>query len=423
VRRFLVKFFCTLIVSTILLSSVGLCNLTVSAYSDWNPNKAIPSISYPISDLSISDDLIPSVSQTSDGLIYFDGTGCDFSKDVNVNNLHRDSEWNFISDKEGCDEVIKKCYQTFRAWGMTKEGAAAFCGNIAGESGGDPSTFGGSWSVKWEDDRVLDSSGNYKGFNHCGGLEYGKGDFGFGLIGFTVHDLMKLVFYIAGHEGKDFIDLDVQLLALSYLYGPRSSVFEDVKTSKMFQPFYDENDDGMNLIGYWNWDSYITDDLSGSSSEDKVKRLTAAFMCNIEVCAWDGSSGRSSKAIEYYNAFKDLEPYDYGENSVGVHKNGGSSDSNGIVSLNTIVSEWDLTGMPSQSGLVSDLNIPGLADTEMLERDFTVKQRYSIYEINKSIELKNEFDAWTKARVVIVFIGLLFMVYAILLALALMLTG
>lgn len=379
---------------------------------------------YPLSDLSKSDDLVPEERQNG-SYTYFDKTGYDFEKDVEVNKLHPDGYNNI--DFDGCEEVIKKCFQTFRAWGMTPEGAAAICGNIKGESGGDPSAFGADFAYSWNDERVLDSNGKYAGFKRLG-QKYDSVDFGFGLIGFTADVLIQLVFYIAAHEGKEFTDLSVQLLALSYMYGARCQKHEEMVNSTMFKPFYDENDDGMGLIHYLNWDKYVTVDLSGSGAENKIKRLTAAYMANCEACLYDGSSQRSEEAIKCYNKYKDLEPYDYGEDKAGVAQNpsdndnsgDGSSNNGSRVDLSGIVSEWDLTGMPSQSGLVEDLVNPHLADSSDIEKDFTVKQLYSIHEINKSKELQNEFDAWTKARVVIVFFGLLFIVYAILLMLALM---
>ena len=401
----LVSFIFTILFLVAVLSNI----FTISA-SAWGPDKFV----YPMDDLSYPDYLVPSW-EWKDGLNVFKDTGYDFVPKCEVNVYH-----NGYTGTSECDEILAKCYQTFLAWGMCPEGAVAVCGNIANESGGDPTAFGGGFAVNWEDERVLDGSGNYKGFKTMG--QGGESvDFGMGLIEFTANVWIEPVFYIAAHEHKEWTDLGCQLLCLSYDYGPRNQEETPPQDTTLFKPFYDEDDDAKSLIGFGQWNNYTGDagsyygDLSADSENGKIARLTLAYMANCEVPAVGLShlDRRIQTAQEKFQEWKDLEPVDYsnGGAEIGSKKSsGGESDGSYV-----LVDEWDLTGMPAKSGLVSDVAIPNAVTFENL----SVTEQYNVVNIKDSIELRESFELWDLARVAVVYLGLLLMVYSLLLIMAL----
>lgn len=371
----------------------------------------IGDIEYPLDDVSNPDNLVPSVN-TSNGYAKFEGTGYDFEADVETNL--------YYNNEEDYTEILAKCYQTFLAWGITPEGSAAICGNISCESGGDPTAFGPNWQYAWSDARMLDSSGNYMGFKYLDPYSGADDrDFGMGLIQFTSSDWLQLVFYIAGHEDKPWTDLSVQLTALSYSYGPLNSDDPKPEESELFKPFYSDEDDGTSLMGYRNWSLYdLTPLVSGGDlmkddEKKKIAILTVAYMANVEVCGYSSSvshvRGRIDNAYLYYDMFKDLPPCDYstGDGDSSYRNYSDTSD------LSTIIEEWQLTGMPSKSGLVSDITVPTLPDASNL----SISDSYNISQIGQSISLSKQYDAWTLVRVWIVFAGLMIIVYALLLGL------
>lgn len=396
-----------LAIVVLFVMSVMSNSFIMEAYA-WGPDN----FKYPMDDLSYPDDLVPHW-EWKNNLNNFVDTGYDYVPDCEVNLYH-----NGYTGTAECDEILAKCYQTFLAWGMCPEGAVAVCGNIANESGGDPTAFGGGFASTWDDERVLDSSGNCLGFRTMGqGVE--GADFGMGLIEFTANSWILPVFYIAAHEHKEWTDLGCQLLCLSYDYGPRNQEDTPASEQKLFKPFYDEKDDGKSLIGYGNWGLYshaagsFSGDLTADGENGKIARLTMAYMANCEVPGYDCShlDRRIQTAQEKFQEWKDLEPCDYseGETSTLTKKKVGS-ESRGIVS------EWELEGMPVKSGLVVKISVPGAADRKFL----SVNEAYNVSMIGSNIQDAKSIKILQTIRMSMAFVGLVLITYGILLFLCML---
>lgn len=386
--------------------------LNAEAAWEWGPDQFI----YPMDDLHKKDDLKPSWAFEG-GLNVFKDTGYDYVPDCEVNLYH--SGW---TGTDECEVILSQCYQTFLAWGMCREGAVAVCGNIANESGGDPTAFGGGFSVKWEDERVLDSSkSKCLGFRTMG--QGGEGvDFGMGLIEFTANVWIIPVFYIAAHEGKEWTDLGCQLLCLSYDFGPRcQSETVDPKTSKQFKPFYDESDNARSLIGLGGWGNYTGDtgdymgDLNADGANGKIARCTLSYMANCEVPAVGLSHAdrRIESAQRFYKEWEDLEPCDYSNGGTSSRKKKSDAKTSGV---GAVVNQWQLEGMPKRSGLVRKIYTPSEPDRENLN----ISELYNLSQISSNIKESREFMIWDTIRVLIVFLGMVLMVYTMLLVLAML---
>lgn len=261
----------------------------------------------------------------------------------------------YYKDQTKCDEIIQACYQEFLSWGMTPKGAAAICGNIACESGGDP-TITENW---------------------CDWSNFRFGVTGIGLMGFTYWTIQVDLFNIAAETNRKWTDLAVQLKLIQNFIGP------DLKEEG--KEFYTEGYD--------------------------VGTLANLFCAEYERPAINNFDARTSAANKYYNMFKDLPAKSYTGDLSAV--DGNSSDLVSTLSAE-ITKEWDLKGMPTKSGLTLDLKIPTLAS----RNDLTISEQYNLAQIGSDISLTNHFNAWTTVRTVIVFIGLVLMVYAIFLLIA-----
>ena len=259
-----------------------------------------------------------------------------------------------LYDEESIDSILQTCYQQFRAWGITPNGAAAMVGNFRAE-GAEPTVLQ-DW-VDWDD------------------FVFGKT--GFGLMGFTYWSVQADVFNLAAEQGKSWTDLGVQLQIIrdGYMHPEDKSIAKE---------FYED--------GY------------------TVEELSDLFCAEYERPKTNNFADRRSYSKDYYNKFKDLPPKDY---DGSLASSSGSSQVDTITGAN-ITNEWDLVGMPRKSGLVSEVNIPTLAKRENL----SITEQYNLVEIGKDISRTKEFDAWTTGRVVVIFIGILMMIYTLLMALA-----
>lgn len=262
----------------------------------------------------------------------------------------------YYQDSKKVDEILKAVYQQCLAWGITKNGAAAIVGNFKAE-GAEP-TITESW-VDWD--------------------QFVFGKTGIGIMGFTWYSVQGDLFNTAHEMGKPWTDLGVQLTVLKNGY-----LHPDGDHSDMME-FYEEG--------------------------HSVEELTDIFCAEFERPAYNNFDDRESYARAYYDAFKDLPPKDYG----GSLSTGGNTvNTTGLVTGDTIVNEWELVGMPTKSGLTADLNLPRLVSRE----DLSIPESYNLSQISESISLTHRFDAWQTARVVVIFVGLLMVIYAIMLALA-----
>lgn len=261
----------------------------------------------------------------------------------------------YYQDSEKIDEILQAVYQQCLAWGITKNGAAAIVGNFKSE-GAEP-TITESY-VDWDQ------------------FEFGKT--GIGIMGFTWYSVQGDLFNTAHEMGKPWTDLGVQLKVLrdGYMHPDGDHAGQE--------EFYEE----------------------GHSLEE----LSNIFCAEYEKPNVNNFADRYANAQYYYNKFKDLPPKDYdGSLSSGGNNVGEVSTITGT----SITKEWDLRGMPTESGLTADLQLPSLVGRDSL----TTTEQYNLAQIGQSVAETKEFNAWTTARTVLVFIGLMLMVYTFILAL------
>lgn len=272
--------------------------------------------------------------------------------------LSADHEVNlYYTDQDKIDEILQAVYQQCLAWGITKNGAAAIVGNFRAE-GAEP-TITESY-VDWSQ------------------FQFGKT--GIGIMGFTWYSVQGDLFNTAYEMGKPWTDLGVQL-----------KVFRD---------------------GYMHPDGDHAGQEEFYEEGHTIKELSDTFCIEYEKPQTNNTDTRYNFAQQYYDKFKDLEPKDYD----GSLSGGSTSSSEGTAMLGTteITKEWDLVGMPKESGLTADIDVPTLTSRSSL----TTAEQYNLAEIGNNVSSTKEFNAWSTARVVVVFVGILMMIYALFMAMA-----
>lgn len=286
-----------------------------------------------------------------------DQTGSDSSHYGGQYDLSAKHDVNLYVDKpDECTKILQTCYQEFRSWGMTPEGAAAICGNMYCESNGDPTITQGL----------------------CDWSSFSYGNTGLGLMQFTYWSIQVDLFNIAYEHDRSWTDLGVQLEMVSNYVGPH------LKDS--CSEFYEE--------GY------------------SLRTLSDLFCTEYERPAINNVDERFAASDEYYNLFKDLPPkaYDGSLSSETVD----TPDDTASLFSEGITAQWDLIGMPRRNGLTSELDIPDMATRDNL----TITEKDNLVGIGEDIYATRQFDIWSKARVAVVFVGLLLLIYAIMLSMA-----
>lgn len=260
-------------------------------------------------------------------------------------------------DEAKCDANLAACYQQFLAWGLTKNAAIAIVGNFRAEGCGGTDTTEG-WS-DWED--------------------FTFGSTGIGLMGFTWWELQEKLFNNAYDMGVQWMDVGAQLKTIKDYYFPLKDMY------------YEE--------GY------------------SIDELAADFCIAYERPAVNNTSDRASYAHQYFDKFKDLPAKDYDGSLADYSANGKTTESDTLTGDGS--TEWDLVGMPAKSNLSAEA---ALGDVKFVTVDNIedVTQRYSVAVIKEDIESLKSFNAWTTARTIVVFFGLLLLIYSLLLLLAML---
>lgn len=269
-------------------------------------------------------------------------------------------QYNWVTgekDEAKLESNLKAIYQQCLAWGLTKEGAAAVCGNFMNEGG-----MGATDSVEgmkpWED------------------YVYGSYQWGIGMMGFTEETLVRMLFDNAYDMGVQWMDLGAQL--------------------KTFHDYYFPLDDRF------------------STSHD-IDDLTDYFMTEYERPREYNFATRRASAREALEKYKDLPAKDY--DGIETSNNNSVDNNNNIQFSDSIVDEWDLEGMPIKSGLTANvLSLEHVSKADIAEAD----QRYGVALIKEDIESRGKVNAWTKARQIVVFVGLILFSYALILLLAML---
>jgi hypothetical protein len=202
------------------------------------------------------------------------------------------------------------------------------------------------------------------------------GNTGLGLIQWTYWSLQADLFNTAAEMGKPWTDLSVQFEALKHLCGPN-----EINTRYLY------------VDGY------------------SVYKATELFMDGVERPAVRNLGKRVAAANSVLTEMRNETPENYD----------GSFDADGgqdvQIALNDqIVSEWSLNGMPAMSGITGNLVNLRLPDA--------IKNYYeanNVVQIGSAIASRNEVNSWAVARRVIVFIGMVLVMYAIFLGCAMLL--
>lgn len=269
-------------------------------------------------------------------------------------------QYNWVTGEKDETKIynnLKAVYQQCLAWGLTKEGAAAVCGNFMNEGG-----MGATDSVEdmkpWED------------------YVYGASNWGIGMMGFTEESLVRMLFDNAYEMGVQWMDLGAQLKTFHDYYFPLDTMF---------------------------------------TTSNDIDALTDYFMEEYERPYEYNYSQRRASAREALERYKDLPAKEYD----GIDSSYADPNDNVSIESDSIISEWELTGMPAKSNLSVDA---ALGDVKFVTVDNIedVTQKYSVAVIKEDIESLRSFNAWTTARTVVVFIGLILLIYALLLTVALL---
>lgn len=326
-------------------------------------------------------------------------TGYDFSKEFPVQEIYNQGEEAQMSN-------LKKMYQTFISWGMTREGASAICGNIMLESNADPSRIKWDWN-NWSDL-----------FHDCGNGEWGMGaSEGIGIIQFTDPSWIYALACLAATKGVTIADLGVQLLVLNYADGPMYNELygKDIKKDECMQYFYIDLDS--TILGLLDTAITLSPYSVSYDKNNKVDVLTAYYMITQERPSYENHhlESRIDYARQVYEQCKDLEGVDYSEANAKVSDSDKKKTDDAKVSIR-IKNEWELKGMPKKSSLTDDYN----KVTTATRSDLTTKEAVNIVDIGNNIQQSKQIDMLSTARTALVFFGLVLMIYAILLSLALL---
>ena len=260
------------------------------------------------------------------------------------------------------EKIMKAFYQQLLAWGCTEEGACAVLGNCYRESSGYNDITQGQ--VDWDN------------------FEYGKT--GLGLVQWTYYSRQNLLFDTAAEAGKQWTDLGVQLTVFKKEWVDKYDI-KNFKTSHDLSALVNE----------------FCDTYENPDNEDGREYGI-----------------RYNYALEWQEKVKGLEAKNYDGVLSDSSSDGSSSGDKKVELSGGIISEWELTGMPTKSGLTADaVNLSFVGkDSEGL----TAENRKDIAEIRTSIADTKTINAWVTVRVIIVFIGLLMFTYALMLLLALL---
>ena len=291
-----------------------------------------------------------------------DGYGSTSSKYNGPYNLSASHSVNlYYTNTSALETYRKSLYQEFLSWGMTPQASAAVLGNIVCESAGDPT----------------------RTENNVGWGSYKWGTTGLGLIQWTYWSLQANLFNTAASMGRQWTDFNVQIQAMKNYFGPGSGA------------------------------SYLYTEGAGSTYE-----LAGKFMDDYEMPYIRNYDTRGNTAVEMYNKYSGLPAESAGEtveNPESGEITEGETNATeteetlpSVPTLVTLVKEWDLVGMPESSGLSSDA-----LSLQFPDAVYNYRDRNSIAQLGEDISMRKEMNIWSNARVTIVFVGILMIVYSI----------
>lgn len=268
----------------------------------------------------------------------------------------------YYRDPEMVAKLQKTIWAEMRTWGLTEAGCAGVLGNMMAESGCDP--------TRTQSDRA---------WENCTVFPATRGNTGLGLTQWTFYTRQQSLFELADSMGKQWTDLGVQLAMLK-----------------------NELSSGYDIL-------YSSDDVNDCADY---------FLTVYEKPANLNYSTRRQLANTVYSQLQGTEPKEYNGSS--------SSEDNSSVEdtevteeqISAIVKERDLVGM---SGLTSSV----LSNQEQVElatrAGLSISEQYSVVTIGQDVALAKQALTLDNARIAVVFVGLVFVFYAVLLLLAMLL--
>lgn len=317
--------------------------------------------------------------------------------------------YNYPSDEER-EETIKRAFQLFRGAGLTPEGAAGVLGNLISESNGCTGLLEYAYESSW----------SRYGKDKCWQAQmedWEKGTTsGFGLFGFTSASAVFSVFDAAAEAGVTCFDVDAQIMAGISKYegaledgGYDPSMFKTPPSGLSGEKYIKacawaflggyERDWALGVVGH-------------TLTRQMAKTGVLAFSAGQYYHSQYGDpitdyNKRAAQAIDVYNKYKDLPGIKPGG---GVVKDSSSGKSSGGSS--SIKEEWEVVGFKNPMAGKSD-NL-----YQMNRSDLSTTDAYQIVNIGDNMELQNSINLWDTARIFLVFIGMLLLVYSTLLGLA-----
>lgn len=270
----------------------------------------------------------------------------------------------YYRDSTMVAKIQKSIWAEMRTWGITEEGCAGVIGNMMAESGCDPTRT--QSNKAWENCRVYPTRSNNTGL---------------GLTQWTFYTRQKQLFDMADSMGKQWTDLGVQLALLK-----------------------EELSSGYDIL------------YSSTSVED----CADYFLETYEKPANLNYSTRRQLANTVYSQLKGTEAQAYnGSDSSDESTEEAVEDTEVTGSqISAIIQEKDLVGMSGlYSGVVDSQEKVELATRENL----STGEQYSVVMIGQDVSLSKEALTIDNARVAVVFVGLLFTFYGVLLLMALLL--
>ena len=281
---------------------------------------------------------------------------------VQAYNMSADHE---VNVKDVDIEATKlKLWKTIRSWGFSEAATAGIMGNIEGEC-----------------------SYNYTKIQD--GISWGsfsKGSCGIGLVQWTSSNRQQGLFDLCDVRGTQWTDLDTQLEWLK------------------------KEIDGE--TGETTWWKYA----DNCKSYEDFKNLNNVYVATDVFCWGFERPDSASADVERRRSSAKYAFEQFTGTSVEGDEAGGGTLNNSSKGTNAqlIVKEWDLEGMPAQSGLLNDCDKVMLPNSDSLEDS----EKYSVSIVKDNIMLNREVNLYDMIRVSIVFLGLLLIVYAVILLVA-----
>lgn len=262
-----------------------------------------------------------------------------------------------------------KLWNDIRSWGYSEAATAGLMGNIWGEC---------SYNYTKAETSMEDDMSRF---------EFGV--YGLGLIMWTDPGYQRGLFAVCDEMGLQWTDLEAQLAYLK------------ITLEKDGGEWWSYGGNCSSLEDFMNIDDVIlaTDIVCwGLERPDELK-------AHLDT--------RREGATQAYEQFTGTAVTDLGSSPSGNKNNG----NNQPVNAGLVVSEWDLAGMSGAKGVLAEAN--AVKTVELPDRSsLSNMEDRSVWLIKDSIETDRSFSIFDTIRVLVVFLGLCTIVFAVMLGVA-----